>query len=413
MKKVYFKTFGCRTNIYDTQIMVKNLKDFVVTEDENEADIVVINSCTVTNSADSSVRNYVSRASKKGIKVILAGCGAFYQGESLQKSGKVFGVMGHSKKADINALLKSDEKFFSLGELDFLDKDIVFDYEGKTKAFLKIQEGCNFKCSYCIIPHVRGLARSQDEEKILKQVEVLAQKNYSEFVLTGTNIGSYGKDKKSSLGKLLKKISLINGVKRIRLGSVEPVQIDDDFMEVLGESWLEKHLHVALQHTNEKMLNIMRRRNHLKKDLALFETLASRGYALGTDFIVGHPGEDDEIWSDTVKNFKDFPLTHLHCFIYSPRHGTPSASMKNVVDKSLAKERLKTLEKITLQKNIAFREANKEVLNVHVETKKDEFYQGYDQFYNLVKIKSTKNLLKSWQDISEYKIGENFNEATV
>lgn len=411
MKKVFFKTFGCRTNIYDTQIMIDNVKEFIVTQNESEADIVVVNSCTVTNGADSGVRNYINHLKDK--RVIIAGCGAFSQGKSLQKSGKVFGVMGHSKKDEINRLLKSDTSFFELGNLDFLDKDIVVDYQGKTKAFLKIQEGCNFRCSYCIIPYVRGNARSQEEKKILEQVRILSQNGYSEFVLTGTNIGSYGKDRGSSLGKLLKKIFLIRGVKRLRLGSIEPVQIDDDFKEILEEEALERHLHIALQHTSEDMLKLMRRRNHLKGDLALFEELASKGFALGSDFIVGHPGESEQVWQEALENFKHFPLTHLHAFIYSKREGTPSATLKPSVNGKVAKERLKCLQDIVYKNNADFRSRQKGELLVHVESEKNGIYQGYDQFYNILKIKSNKNLLKSWLRIDKYKIGGEFNEAIV
>lgn len=413
MKKVFFKTFGCRTNIYDTEVMISSLKDFTVTDDEASADIIVVNSCTVTNGADSGVRNFVNHASKRGVKVIMSGCGAFEKGVSLQKDGRVFGVLGHSKKHEINSLLKKSEPFIDLGDLTSIDEEIVTKFHGKSKAFLKIQEGCDFRCSYCIIPYVRGNARSQSEEKILKQIETLTQKGYKEFVLTGTNIGSYGKDRGTSLGKLLQKIGKLKDIKRVRLGSIEPIQIDESFKEILDESWLERHLHIALQHTNEELLGIMRRRNHLYRDLELFNFLGKKGFALGTDFIVGHPGESEERWENGLKNFKLFPITHLHSFIYSQRDGTPSANMKQDVPADVAKRRLKMLEKIVKEKNQNFRKQNKIPLNVHVESYKNGFFQGYDQFYNQMLIKSEKNLLKSWIEIDEYKIGETHNESKV
>ena len=314
MKKVFFKTFGCRTNIYDTQVMMENLTDFEITENEQNADIIVVNSCTVTNGADTGVRSYINHATKEGKKVIVAGCGAISKGESLFNQKKVFGVMGHSEKSQINTLLKQDTPFYQIGDLTSLDETIVHEYTGKTKAFIKIQEGCNFRCSYCIIPYVRGNARSQDEAKIIEQVQKLALNGYGEFVLTGTNIGSYGKDKGSSLGKLVQRLGAIRGVRRIRLGSIEPVQIDDSFREILSEPWLERHLHVALQHTSERMLELMRRRNNVKRDLELFTELSERGFALGTDFITGHPGESEEIWQEAYATLEKFPLTHLHAF---------------------------------------------------------------------------------------------------
>lgn len=412
MKKVFFKTFGCRTNIYDTQIMIDSLSDFEVVGDEKNADLIVVNSCTVTNGADSGVRNYINSVSKEGKKVILAGCGAFSKGEELFKEKKVFGVMGHSEKENINTLLKNQMEFFQIGDLHSLDKTIVSDYRGKSKAFIKIQEGCNFRCSYCIIPYVRGDARSQDEELILEQIRKLAFNGYGEFVLTGTNIGSYGRDKKSSLGKLVQKIASIRGVRRIRLGSIEPIQIDESFKEILQEPWLERHLHIALQHTSKQMLTLMRRRNQVDKDLVLFEELASLGFALGTDFITGHPGETEEIWEEALEIFKKFPLTHIHAFTYSKRDGTPSASMKPQIRGDIAKQRLKEIEQIVHEKNYEFRKKLQVPLEVLIEEKKGDLYSGYDQFYNKIFLKSQQDLLKSWVKIEKYDIKEDENYAT-
>lgn len=413
MKKVYFKTFGCRTNIYDTEVMKSKLNEFDLTQNEEEAQIIVVNSCTVTNGADSGVRSYINQVSKQGKKVILAGCGAFNNGETFLNQNKVFGVLGHSKKHEISTLLKSDKPFKELGDLTSLDDGVITSFHGKTKAFLKIQEGCNFRCSYCIIPYVRGNSRSVDLQDVVNQTKELVKNGYGEFVLTGTNIGSYGKDKNSTLGLLLQHLGKISGVKRIRLGSVEPVQIDESFKEVLSEPWLERHLHVALQHTNEEVLRIMRRRNHLKDDLELFWYLKDRGFALGTDFIVGHPGEDEKNWEDGFKNFKKFPITHLHGFIYSKRDGTPSALMKQSVNGAVAKKRLKMLENEVKKSNFNFRKEQKVPLEVHVESFKKGFFRGYDQFYNLVHIKSEKNLLKSWQIVENFHIKEEYNEANI
>jgi MiaB-like tRNA modifying enzyme len=390
-----------------------NLKDFRVVQNEDEADFVVVNSCTVTNSADGSARSYINSLKRKDKKVILAGCGAFSKGDELYEQEKVFGVFGHSEKANINQLLKSDTPFFQLGDLESIDDTIVEDFSAKTKAFIKIQEGCDFRCSYCIIPYVRGDARSQDESKILQQIKKLADNGFGEFVLTGTNIGSYGKDKNSSIAKLLKSISRINGVKRVRLGSLEPVQIDAEFMELLDEYWLEKHLHIALQHTSEEMLRIMRRRNALERDLELFEKISQKGFALGTDFIVGHPGESEELWLEGLENFKRFPITHLHAFTYSDRSGTHASSLKNRVRGDKAKERLKTLEEIVNENNFRFRQEQKDDLLILVEEKKGEFQAGYDQFYNKIKIKSDKNLQKEWVSISEYEVKKEGNFAIL
>ena len=412
MQKIFFKTFGCRTNIYDTELLKSYIKDYEITNDEEGADIVVINSCTVTNSADSGVRNYINGVKRRGAKVILTGCGAVSKGKELFNSG-VFGVLGASKKSDINELLKQEKPFFELGNLNSVDKNIVTNYENHTKAFIKIQEGCNFNCSYCIIPSVRGKARSMDEAMILKEAKILAQNGYNELVLTGTNIGSYGKDTNSSLGKLLANLGKISGIRRIRLGSIEPSQIDESFREILKEEWLERHLHIALQHTSEAMLKIMRRRNNAFSDLELFNELSSLGFALGADYIVGHPGESEEIWAEAVENFKKFPITHLHAFVYSPRRDTHSATLKSDVSGDVAKSRLKILQAIALQNNENFRKKHNVALKILVEQKNGDFYEGFDQFYNKAKISSQNDITKEWLEVSEYEIKPDANYAKI
>jgi MiaB-like tRNA modifying enzyme len=398
MKKVYFKTFGCRTNQFDTQVMMSKLKDFELTMSENEADMIVVNSCTVTNGADSSVRAYINSTNRKNpnAKVILAGCGSHSKGESLFGSRKVFGVMGHSEKENINNILKNSSPFYEIGDLNHIDSTIVEQFIGKSRAFIKIQEGCDFDCSYCIIPSVRGRARSHKEENILTQIEKLATNGFGEFILTGTNVGSYGKERDSSMAKLLKKISNIRGVRRIRIGSLEPIQIDDEFKELLGEPWMAKHLHIALQHTSEKILSLMNRRNSFRDDIELLNEISSYGYALGSDYIVGHPGEDEVAWSEAIDRVKELPLTHIHAFTYSKRDGTPSAIMKDYVRGDIAKLRHKELTAIIKEKNLQFRKDRSSNLEVLVENGKNGLYNGYDQYFNRIEIQSSEDLSGNW-----------------
>lgn len=412
-EKVFFKTFGCRTNIYDTELLKSYVKDYEIINDEEEAHIIVVNSCTVTNGADSGIKSYVNSMQKKGIKIILTGCGAVSKGKELLDKKQVFGVLGASNKDKINEFLGLKTSFYELGNLNFIDKSIVCKYENHTKAFVKIQEGCDFACSYCIIPSVRGKSRSVDEKVLLKQVELLATNGYTEVVLTGTNIGSYGLKNGTSLGKLLQKMGQISGIKRIRLGSLEPAQLDDSFLELLDETWLERHLHIALQHTSEKMLRIMKRRSHTDNDLKLFNIIASKGYALGTDFIVGHPGESEEVWQEALNNFKEFPLTHIHTFVFSPRINTYSATMKDIINGTLAKQRLNILKDIVEKNNYEFRKKIKVPLEILVETQKGGFFEGYDQFYNKIKIKSETDRAKEWLKLEKYEIKDKFNFAVL
>ncbi|WP_353663243.1 tRNA (N(6)-L-threonylcarbamoyladenosine(37)-C(2))-methylthiotransferase MtaB [Hydrogenimonas sp. SS33] len=396
--------------------MISRLGRYEVAKNEEEADIIVVNSCTVTNGADSGVRGYINQASRLNpeAKVLLTGCGVRTKGESLFEAGKVHGVFGHSEKESVHRYLEKEERFFEIGDLEHVDETVVEQFVGKSRAFIKIQEGCDFRCSYCIIPYVRGNARSLEETLILEQVRRLAANGFGEFILTGTNVGSYGKDRGSSIAKLLKKMSLIRGVRRIRIGSLEPIQITDEFMELLAEPWMAKHLHIALQHTSDRMLEIMNRRNDFASDLALFEKIASRGYALGTDFIVGHPGEDEDAWQEAMARVERLPLTHIHAFTYSKRDGTPSAAMKPAVPGNVAKARHRELTEAVRRKNLAFRRRLREegrVLEVLVESEKEGLQMGLDQYFNRIAIQSGRELKGEWLALEKWEAEEGMNRG--
>ncbi len=414
-QKVFFKTFGCRTNLYDTQIMRENLKDFEYSDKEGEADIVVVNSCAVTNGADSGVRNYVRKAHSQGKRVILAGCGVKTQGKALFANNLLSGVLGHSHKEHLNSALLEKERFFYDDKLEekHLDSTIIGEFVGKSRAFIKIQEGCDFACSYCIIPSVRGKARSYDISQILTQVQILVDKGVLEIVLTGTNVGSYGKDKQSSIARLLRELFKIDKLKRIRIGSLEPSQIDEEFFALLGHEKLERHLHIALQYTQDEILAKMNRHNRIASDSRLLERIAALDYAIGTDFIVGHPGENKHIWQEALANIKHLPLTHIHPFIYSVRDNTPSASMFPRVNGTDAKQRLHELNELIAQKNLTFRKARADKpLYVLLEKKIGEHYYGIDEFFNKIIIESSLEL-PQWLEISTYQVQEDMNYAKI
>lgn len=421
MQKVFFKTFGCRTNTFDTQVMINALKDFIPTPYEEDSDIVVVNSCTVTNGADSGVRNYINRLQNEGKKIYFTGCGVQTQGKMLLDKGLVSGVFGHSHKENINALLNKQTHFFLEDDLESLDDKILSDFVGRSRAFIKIQEGCDFQCSYCIIPSVRGRARSFPLSKIVQQVERLSDKGFSEFILTGTNMGSWGKDFKSSIAILVESLCAIPTLKRLRIGSLEPSQINAQFLEVLENPKIERHLHIALQHTSNAMLERMQRINRVEKDLELFQNLAEKGFALGSDFIVGHPGESEIIWKEAFENFVNFPLTHLHSFIYSPRDDTPSAKMQDRVNGLIAKNRKRQIETKVQENNLKFRESlsvRGVPLHILVEEVKqsDSLFiaQGFDEYYNKVQITS-KNFIKkdNWLEIQNFTANMDKNYAKI
>jgi MiaB/RimO family radical SAM methylthiotransferase len=248
---------------------------------------------------------------------------------------------------------------------------------------------------------------------ILAQIEKLASNGFGEFILTGTKVGSYGHDQGSSIARLLQRMSMIRGVRRIRIGSLEPIQIDDAFKELLDEPWMARHLHIALQHSSDTMLKRMSRRNRFESDLALLEEIASKGYALGTDFIVGHPGETDAIWREAIDNVKKLPLTHLHAFRYSKRDGTASAEMHDEVKGDLAKERHRELTEIVKRKNYLFRQSHNQSLEVLIENGNTENFYGLDQYFNRVEVKSDEDLSSNWVLLNKVEVKPDGNQAEI
>ena len=417
MPSVFFKTFGCRTNLFDTAVMRSNLRHFDIAPNEEAADIIIVNSCTVTNASDSGVRNYVRRAQTLGKKIFLTGCGASMQGKELFAQNLVFAVFSHALKEDVDSLLQSEEPFCHILPETALDSTLVGDFVGKSRAFVKIQEGCDFACNYCIIPSVRGAARSFEPRIILEQIRLLASRGFSEFVLTGTNTGSYGRAArdtgKPTLARLIREIAQIDGVRRIRLGSLEPSQIDSELFELLGESFMARHLHIALQHTHDTMLETMNRRNRFESDYAQLHAIAKLGYAIGSDFIVGHPGETESIFAQALANLEQLPLTHLHPFVYSPRKGTPSSMLAPTTSGDVAKARLHALKRLVDSNNFRFRQtlqAKGVALCVLVEGK-DGGRNGLDQFFNRIHFERMPANVGDWVFVKDYLVKKEGNYA--
>lgn len=384
--------------MFDTQLMIEHIGVYELAKSESEADVVVVNSCTVTNGADTGVRQYISkvRSQNPNIKVLFTGCGVDTEGKKLYDAGKLDLVFAHSEKANIAKFFDANEKMFVEGDKNHVDDSVVTNFEGKTKAFIKIQEGCDFACSYCIIPSVRGHSRAIPARTVIRQIEVLSDSGFSEFILTGTNVGSY-RDGDVSLEKLMRSILDLNLARRVRLGSVEPSQITDEFLDIVSHESFSKQLHIAIQHSSNTMLERMNRKNRFEDDLRLFEKLSSLGFAIGTDYIVGFPGESEAIWDEAVRNLEAMPLTHIHPFVYSKRDGTPAAGLKADVNGTVAKERLHQLNEIVARKNYEFRKNLKTSLLVHVEDSKKS---GFDQFFNKITFETEQK--DEWVELTEF-----------
>ena len=412
MKKVAFYTLGCKVNQYETEAMLElfEKEGYEKAETEDYADVYVINTCTVTHMSDRKSRQYIRRMKKKNPDAIIAvvGCYSQVSPEEILSIDEVNLVMGTNDRKKIVEEVKKTDASRKVSTVDDIMKVKAFEEieinktNGKTRAFMKIQDGCDRYCSYCIIPYARGRVRSRDLESIVKEVENLASNGYKEVVLTGIHVASYGKDIKDSDIKLLdviKQINDIEGIERIRLSSVEPILFTDEFVEAV--STMDKvcpHYHLSLQSGCDETLKRMKRRYTTEEYKAIVDRLraAIPNVSITTDVIVGFPGETNEEFDKTYEFLKDIELTHMHVFKYSPRKGTPAATMENQVDPSTKHDRSEKLLQLNEENFNKFGQKmlDKE-FNVLFEQKVgDNKYEGLTENY-------VKVIVESDNDISE------------
>ena len=412
MKKVAFYTLGCKVNQYETEAMLElfEKEGYEKAETEDYADVYVINTCTVTHMSDRKSRQYIRRMKKKNPDAIIAvvGCYSQVSPEEILSIDEVNHVMGTNDRKKIVEEVKKIDASRKVSTVDDIMKVKAFEEieinktNGKTRAFMKIQDGCDRYCSYCIIPYARGRVRSRDLESIVKEVENLASNGYKEVVLTGIHVASYGKDIKDSDIKLLdviKQINDIEGIERIRLSSVEPILFTDEFVEAV--STMDKvcpHYHLSLQSGCDETLKRMKRRYTTEEYKAIVDRLraAIPNVSITTDVIVGFPGETNEEFDKTYEFLKDIELTHMHVFKYSPRKGTPAATMENQVDPSTKHDRSEKLLQLNEENFNKFGQKmlDKE-FNVLFEQKVgDNKYEGLTENY-------VKVIVESDNDISE------------
>lgn len=412
MKKVAFYTLGCKVNQYETEAMLElfEKEGYEKAETEDYADVYVINTCTVTHMSDRKSRQYIRRMKKKNPDAIIAvvGCYSQVSPEEILSIDEVNLVMGTNDRKKIVEEVKKIDASRKVSTVDDIMKVKAFEEieinktNGKTRAFMKIQDGCDRYCSYCIIPYARGRVRSRDLESIVKEVENLASNGYKEVVLTGIHVASYGKDIKDSDIKLLdviKQINDIEGIERIRLSSVEPILFTDEFVEAVSTMYkVCPHYHLSLQSGCDETLKRMKRRYTTEEYKAIVDRLraAIPNVSITTDVIVGFPGETNEEFDKTYEFLKDIELTHMHVFKYSPRKGTPAATMENQVDPSTKHDRSEKLLQLNEENFNKFGQKmlDKE-FNVLFEQKVgDNKYEGLTENY-------VKVIVESDNDISE------------
>ena len=409
IKKVAFITLGCKVNQYETNAMAQKFieKGYTVIEEKEKADIYVINTCTVTNMSDRKSRQMLRRVKETNPNAIVVAVGCYVQvaEKELEKIPEIDIILGNNEKADIVTYvenyikdnIKKAEIDDVLHKTDFVEfGDITF--TEKTRAVIKVQDGCDRFCSYCIIPYARGRVRSRRPEHIISEVKAIAQKGIKEIIITGIHIASYGKDFKNGyvLIDLLEELNKIEGIKRIRLGSLEPLLITQEFMERLVK--LDKichHFHLSLQSGCDETLKRMNRRYNTLQFKEIVELLRKyyKDVILTTDIIVGFPQETEEEFTQTYKFLEEIKFYKMHIFKYSQRKGTKAAIMPNQIDGNIKEERSKKLIELSDKNQLEYNQkyCNQKV-EVLFEEEKEGIYYGHTENYLLVTCKTTENL---------------------
>ncbi|GFN34710.1 tRNA (N(6)-L-threonylcarbamoyladenosine(37)-C(2))-methylthiotransferase MtaB [Tepidimicrobium xylanilyticum] len=403
MKKVAFYTLGCKVNQYETEAMEELFKNrgYEVVDNREKADIYIINTCTVTNLGDRKSRQFIRKAKKLNKDSIIAAVGCYSQVapkevESIDGVDIVVGTTDRHKIVDLCEKAKAENKKINIvkdikGHKEFESLNIS-DLQHKTRAYIKIQEGCNQYCSYCIIPYARGPIRSRDLEDIILETERLARAGFKEIILSGIHVASYGKDLRNvTLTDVIEEVAKIDEIRRIRLSSIEPTFIDRNFMErVISTKKLCDHFHLSLQSGSNTVLKRMNRK-YTTEDYQEIVNLI-REYmpdaGITTDIIVGFPGETDEEFNETYQFVKDIHFSRIHVFKYSPRKGTPASKFKDQIHGDIKNERSDRLIHLgeELMKDFNKRFVGR-TLEVLLEDKKDGFIEGYTTNYIRVKVK--------------------------
>jgi threonylcarbamoyladenosine tRNA methylthiotransferase MtaB len=401
-KRVALHTLGCRLNFSETGSIAKGFQDrgYEIVDFGEPADVSFINTCTVTDGADSTCRNLIRKAHKVSPegKVVVAGCYAQMDSERISQMTGVDLVLGTSEKYKVFDYLEEEQD-----EKVHIDKTNSFysaattEAEGHTRAFLKIQDGCNYVCSFCIIPQARGRSRALPIKQAIENAKQVIQDGFKEIVLTGVNIGEYEANTGEKLTDLVYELLDLKGLERLRLSSVEPNTLNDDLLKAFASSpkFLE-HFHIPLQSGDDEILKLMRR----KYTVSMYRDLITRVVSMfpdagiGADIICGFPGETEQQFKNTYNLLKELPITHFHVFPYSSRKNTTAAKMDDHIQHGIKKDRVRTLKMFGEAKLNLFAEdqvgSSSEVL---FERRNDQgFWEGYTRNYVRVWVKSDGEL---------------------
>lgn len=398
MRSVGVLTLGCKVNTYESEYVINLLKNnnYEIKSFNDPCDVYIINTCTVTNTSDIKSKKMIRKAISNNPEACIVAMGCFIEANKDYNIEGLDIVIGNKDKNKIVELL--DEYFSKKETIKRLYSEIpqefedmyIEDFPGRTRAFVKIQDGCENFCSYCIIPFVRGKCRSKDFNKVLEEVETLVKNGYKEIVLTGIHTGNYGVDLNTNFAFLLKELIKIDGLKRLRISSIEITELTDEVLDNIKDSnIIVDHLHIPLQSGSNTILKLMNRKYDLDYFYKKIEKIRSirKDIAITTDIIVGFPMETDELFNETLTTAKELAFAKIHVFPYSERKGTKSATFDNKVEPSIKKMRARELLKLSKELEIAY--ANKFIgrkLEVLTEEIKDGNTYGHTSNYLHVKI---------------------------
>lgn len=407
--KFYIYTLGCKVNTYESNVMKDNLiNNGYIESNEDDADIYIINTCTVTNTSDNKSLKTIRRVVNNHPNSIVVAVGCMSQVNSNLLKGLnvsiILGNTGKSRVVEYIEQFKKDKRPINLVE-DIMDKDfedMCLNNFNKTRAFVKIEDGCENYCSYCIIPFARGKVRSKEPKVVIDEITNLVKDGHKEIVLTGIHTGHYGADLNNySFSKLLKEIENIKGLKRLRISSIEITELDDDFMDVLKKSKvLVSHMHIPMQSGSNEILKLMNRKYDKEYFIKKIEKIRSirPDISITTDIIVGFPGESEELFNETIDTVNKIRFSKIHVFPFSLRKGTKAEELPNHIDDVTKKKRVKAL--IDLSKKLEIEYFNKfigEEVEFLPEIYKDGYIIGHTGNYLQIKSKGTVkdlNILK-------------------
>lgn len=394
--KVRSISIGCKVNTYENEFILSTFKDkgYEIVDNE-KADIYIINTCSVTNQSDAKSRKVINRIARENPDSVIVVMGCFIEANKDYQNDAVSIIIGNKDKNKVVELVEKyleerqkQKKLYDDFDEEFEDMFIT-NMNSRTRAFVKIQDGCENFCSYCIIPYTRGKCRSKRKDKVMEEVQNLVNNGYKEIVLTGIHTGHYGEDSETTFSELLKDLVKIPNLHRLRISSIEITELNDEFLEVFqNNKIIVSHLHIPLQSGTDEILRLMNRKYDTKYFVDKIKKIREirPDISITTDVIVGFPGESDELFLKTKKLIEEIGFTKLHVFPFSVRKGTKAETMPNQIDESIKKQRVKELLEVSnkLEEKYLDNYIGK-VVEVLIETS-DNISEGHTGNYLMVKV---------------------------